>query len=217
MYHWIDDKKFISNMRQLCGDIMQDLCHTLAQDYDISSHFYMVGSGARNLILQNNNQPIDLDYNLEIDSCSDFNDCRSIKEKVRNAFNKVLNNHGWSDCDDSTSSLTTEKRHFVKGDSTEFSIDVAIVASNNKGYYRLIHEKTGFSYYDRYFWNEAPNSNNLKNKVKFIKDKHYWNDAREEYLELKNMYLSRNDHNHPSFICYLEAVNNVYNRLRNKR
>lgn len=24
-------------------------------------------------------------------------------------------------------------------------------------------------------------------------------------------YLTQNDHNHPSFICYIEAVNNVYN------
>ena len=35
--------------------------------------------------------------------------------------------------------------------------------------------------------------------------------VREQYLALKNMYLSKNDINHPSFICYIEAVNNVYN------
>ena len=35
---------------------------------------------------------------------------------------------------------------------------------------------------------------------------------REEYIKLKNRYLSDNDH-HPSFICYSEAVNNVYNQL----
>ena len=25
MYHYLDDKKFVSKMRSLCGDIMQDL------------------------------------------------------------------------------------------------------------------------------------------------------------------------------------------------
>ena len=34
MYHYLDDKKFVSKMRSLCGDIMQDLCHILKEDYD---------------------------------------------------------------------------------------------------------------------------------------------------------------------------------------
>ena len=33
----------------------------------------------------------------------------------------------------------------------------------------------------------------------------------QQYEKIKNMYLVRNDYNHPSFICYIEAVNNVYN------
>ena len=30
-------------------------------------------------------------------------------------------------------------------------------------------------------------------------------------LRIKNQYLTSNDYNHSSFICYIEAVNNVYN------
>ena len=52
---------------------MQLLCHYLKEDYDIGANFYLVGSGARNLILQNENSPIDLDYNLEIVRCEDSN------------------------------------------------------------------------------------------------------------------------------------------------
>ena len=66
MYKYVEDKQFLSRMRSLCGEIMQDLCHTLKEEYDIGASFYLVGSGARNLILQNANRPIDLDYNLEI-------------------------------------------------------------------------------------------------------------------------------------------------------
>lgn len=53
MYRYIDDKEFISKMRSVCGEIMQDLCHILKEDYDIGAVFYLVGSGAKNLILQN--------------------------------------------------------------------------------------------------------------------------------------------------------------------
>ena len=210
MYEYVDDKQFLSCMRSLCGDIMQDLCHTLKEEYDIGSSFYLVGSGARNLILQNANQPIDLDYNLEITRIDDWDDCRNIKECVRKAFNIVLREYGWGDCEDSTSSLTIEKRCFQKGNDTGFSIDVCIVCEDVDGnYHRLIHDKRRFP--NRYFWNQAPNSRNIREKAKYIKEKGKWALVREQYKKFKNKYLTSNDYNHSSFICYIEAVNNVYN------
>lgn len=216
MYHYVEDKKFLSRMRNVCGEITQDLCHYLKEDYDIGSICYLVGSGARNLITQNASQPIDLDYNLKITKCEDFEDCRTIKEAVRKSFNKALNEHGWSDCQDSTSSLTTERRYFIKGNNTEFSIDVCIVCSDEKGnLYRLIHNKTGFSMYDQYHWDMSPHSAKLRQKADYIKCKGKWQLVREQYLNIKNRYLQRGDYNHPSFICYIEAVNNVYNTRNN--
>lgn len=50
---------------------MQDLCYVLKTDYYISAVFYLVGSGERNLILKNEKEPFDLDYNLEIVGCED--------------------------------------------------------------------------------------------------------------------------------------------------
>ena len=171
-----------------------------------------MGSGGRNLILQNANQPIDLDYNLEITRIDDWENCRNIKECVRKAFNTVLREYGWRDCQDSTSALTTEKCHFFNGNDTGFSIDVCIVCKDVDGnYYRLIHEKTGFIYYDRYFWNQALHSRRLKEKADYIKSNGKWALVREQYKKIKNKYLTVNDHNHHSFICYIEAVNNVYN------
>lgn len=96
--------------------------------------------------------------------------------------------------------------------------------------YRLIHKKTGntnvnniayaASIYaglvtrrpvNEYYWNMAPNSRNIKFKVDYIKSNGKWKLVREQYKGIKNRYLTQNDHNHPSFICYIEAVNNVYN------
>ena len=34
MYKYVEDKQFLSRMRSLCGEIMQDLCHTLKEEYD---------------------------------------------------------------------------------------------------------------------------------------------------------------------------------------
>ena len=215
MYRYVEDKEFVSRMRSLCGDIMQEFCHILKEDYGIGAIFYLVGSGARNLIMQNENNPIDLDYNLEIVKCEDYYDYRHIKESARLAFNKALNSFGWDDCDDSTSSLTTKKRYFTKGNQTPFSMDVCIVTVDTEGTtHRLIHKKTGWICKDEYYWNEAPHSKNIRAKADYIKRNGSWTLVRKEYKDIKNLYLRRNDHNHPSFICYIEAVNNVYNAIR---
>lgn len=213
MYHYLDDKEFVHKMREKSGEILQQLCHYLKEDYDIGANFYLVGSGAKNLIMQNENNPVDLDYNLEIVRCKDFEDCRYIKECARKTFNKCLQEYNLPDCDDSTSSLTTKKMHFETGNSTEFSIDICITCRDTKdNYYRLIHEKTSWSWDDRYFWNEAPKSNRLKEKVSYIKEHGRWELVRTQYRKIKNNYLIQNDlKHHPSFVCYVEAINNVYN------
>ncbi len=213
MYHYVDDKAFLSRMRNLCGGIMQDLCHTLKKEYGIGAQFYLVGSGKRKLIMQNEKLPIDLDYNLEIVKCDNFNDCRTIKESVRKAFNSVLDSFNLRDCEDSRSSLTTKEIIFTTGNQTAFTIDVCIVARNcNEEYFRLIHEKTGWVSNDRYYWNIAPNSRDIKAKAEYIQEQGKWQMVRDQYEKIKNHYLTWNDQNHPSFICYIEAVNNVYNQ-----
>ncbi|WP_242954851.1 hypothetical protein [Pseudoflavonifractor sp. An176] len=212
MFHEVEDKAFLSRMRCHCGEIMQQLCHVLKEKYDVGAQFRLVGSGARNLILQNANKPIDLDYNLWIMRGMEKADGRVIKEAARKALNLVLREYGYGECQDSTSALTTPKIHFGRGNQTEFSIDICIVRECRDGYERLIHEKTGWTYWDRYYWNDVPHSERLSEKVSLVKSQGKWGQVREEYIKLKNRYLSDNDH-HPSFICYSEAVNNVYNQL----
>lgn len=213
MYHFIEDKEFLKRMRGLCSNIINELVQLINSEDYLTVEAHLVGSGAKNLETQNAKESIDLDYNLNIISVDgDINECEDIKEYVRKAFNEVLNRNGWSDCQDSTSALTTERRHFTKGNGTEFSIDLAIVSEDNdESWYRLIHEKTGFTNMDRYFWNQGPDSKGLTKKVNSLKKRGLWNDVRECYLNKKNLYLSRRDNNHPSFNCYIEAVNEIYN------
>jgi hypothetical protein len=214
MYHWIEDKKFLKSMRGACSNIINRLVQKINNGEVMTVEAHLVGSGAKNLETQNESEPIDLDYNLVIIDTYKYsiNDGRSIKEYVRKIFNKILSENGWGDCHDSKSALTTERVHFEKGNSTEFSIDLAIVVENGNKWFRLIHKKTGYSQTDEWIWNEGPHSNRLIEKVKWLKFNKHWNEVRETYLNKKNMYLRRKDSNHPSFNCYIESVNQVYNK-----
>lgn len=214
MYHYFDDKEILKLIQRECSKLVKELENEL-REREINSQVFLVGSGGRNMVTQNEGGPIDFDYNLNILSCNDINDCRYIKETVRKAFNNIMRDNGLQDVEDSTSSLTT-KEYFLKSyPEVEFSIDLCIVAKDNKGNWcRLIHQKTGDVKGDGYFWNIAPNSKTYKEKAVKIKSVSCWEDVREEYIKIKNRYLRRNDNNHPSFVCYVEAVNNVYNKLK---
>lgn len=212
MYHYIEDKEFLKNLRSVCADIINQLVQQINNDGQLFVEAHLVGSGARNMITQNSNEPVDLDYNLCILDTYEINrnDGKSLKEYIRQQFNIVLNRNGWSDCKDSTSALTTEKRHFRKGNQTEFSIDLALVRQQNDSWFRLIHRKTGFISLDQWYWNEAPRSKDLIKRVNALKQNDLWLEVRGRYLAKKNSCLCTQDQHHPSFIAYIEAVNEVY-------
>jgi hypothetical protein len=214
MYHWVEDKDFLKRAYSLCADIVNQLVQELEKD-GIEASMNTVGSKKRNMITQNEKEPIDFDFNLLIDESDGGYREKELKETVRKAFNVVLSKNGWGDCDDSKSVLTTEKRCFRKGNKTEFSIDVCIVRIDRfDNLQRLIHEKTGNTCLDQCYWNTVPNSRDLWDKEDILKPD-YWSVVRETYLEKKNMYLRRPyDHSHPSFVCYIEAVNEVYEKVR---
>ena len=204
--------------RSDCSDFLKETCELL-KEKGISAQFSLVGSGARNMITRNGDGPYDLDYNLLIMKAEEryWNDLRLLKETVRNALNRAKRREFFSDAQDSTSCLTA-LLHFEDTPNVEFSFDVAIIKKNPKGNdMRLIHNKNVYTPgWDQYTWNEVPNSYQVKDKADEIKEAVLWQEVRDKYLEKKNMYLSRQDRNHPSFVVYVEAVNEVYNRYFNR-
>lgn len=126
MYHYIEDKEFIKNLRSVCSSIVNQLVQRINNGNVMEVEAHMVGSGARNLETQNANNPIDLDYNIGIVKLYSYNinDCGKIKEYIKKEFNKVLASHEWGDCKDSTSVLNTQYRQFKNGNKTNFKIDL---------------------------------------------------------------------------------------------
>lgn len=200
--------------RSDCSAVLKRTC-ALLKGKDISAQFTLVGSGARNMITRNGNGPYDLDYNLIILKADEkyWKDLRLLKDTVRNALNKAEGKDFFADSQDSTSCLTTIL-YFDDSPDVEFKFDVAIIAENRNGnYMRLVHNKNiYFIGGDQYTWNEVPNSHRVKEKADELKAEGLWSEVRDRYVELKNIYLSRQDKNHPSFIVYVEAVNEIYHK-----
>lgn len=213
MYYYVTDKVFLKESYSLCADLVNQLVQHLKK-YDIEASMSVVGSKRRGLVTQNGKGPIDYDFNLCIEDCANINNAKTIKQTVIKAFNEVLKDNDWRDCQDSTSVITTKQKVLRKGNKTPFRIDICIIYMDQYGHLnRLRRRKTGNVRTDQYYWNQGPRVDDIEQKEKYLKPD-YWQDVRDAYLKKKNMYLSRQDTDHPSFVCYYEAVNEVYDRVR---
>ncbi len=205
MYQWVTDKKLLKATYSESADVVNRLVQELKK-YGIRARMNVVGSKLRNMVTRNGKAPFDFDFNIWIENADQFDE-RSLKENVKNAFDTVLIKKKWQHCKDSTSVLTARK----KSDSIYY-VDVCIVKRDCYGrLQRLIHDKTGNVNDDRYIWNQFPELEKFMEKEEKLKPEH-WNKVRDVYLDKKNMYLSRQDKTHKSFICYIEAVNEVYDK-----
>ena len=200
--------------RSECSAILKKTCAILMKK-GISTQFTLVGSGARNLVTRNGCGPFDLDYNLEIIKAEKqyWSNLELLKNTVRTSLNEAEKFECFSDAKDSTSCLTA-LLYFEDSPQIEFSFDVAIVCRNEAGsYLRLINNKNAFPYgQDQYTWNEVPNSHDVQEKADRLKKENRWLEVRNRYADLKDLYLSRGDKNHPSFVVYVEAVNEIYGK-----
>ena len=112
MYHWLNDKDYLKKLKFTCGGLINELVQLINNEGKMKVEANLVGSGAKGLVTQNANEPVDLDYNLVILDFGDFTALREVKEYARKMFNVVLTRNGWGECRDSTSVLSTEQRVF---------------------------------------------------------------------------------------------------------
>lgn len=212
MYEFISANES-KRYRHDCSKVLQKTGQIL-REKGINTTFYLVGSGARNMITRNGNGPYDLDYNIEIISANNiyWNDLGKMKETIRTALNEAEGKPFFQNVSiqNSTRVLTTVL-HFNNTPEVEFSFDVAILARDNNGdLHQLNYDKT-FSSPNHYIWNIRPDSRDISDKADLLrKDNQIWDEVRKCYLQKKNMYLKRQDNNHSSFKIYVEAVNEIY-------
>lgn len=194
MYSYVESKTITEQMENLSRKILTELGDELKHAVKINTQIMIVGSGSHNLVTRSGDENPDVDYNLLITSSPNY-DGRWVKETVRKTFNKVLNDNGLRDCQDSKSALTVTGIPLSNADIKSFSMDLGIIAENDKTkkMMRLVHFKTGFIQTDQYSWEEIPDSDSVKAKEEAIKKAGCWVEVRDRYLEPKNMYLRNRD------------------------
>ena len=210
MYKYVP-KKEASQYKRYCSNLLVSLRDSLKKEEKIIVTCQLIGSGAKNMVTRNGKGPFDLDYNLVLSSIPEeyANNPGKVKEIVRLRLDALIkeDKKNISPGKNSTSSITYIFHSHGKK-KVDFKLDIAIILEDKKTAYRLIYDKPQ----NQYIWNELPHYAHLPEKVEWIKKSGKTNDLRDDYLRLKNMYLERQDDNHPSFVVYAEAVEEVYQK-----
>ena len=56
--------KTVNPYKSFCSNKLNQLKNVMYNDYGFECDFSLIGSGARNLVTQNENEPFDLEYNF---------------------------------------------------------------------------------------------------------------------------------------------------------
>ena len=205
MYQFVTDKEELRELKNACETIIKNVQKSWLKEY-FTFQFVLIGSGSKNLITKNGeNGEYDLDYNfiLQKDKQGLANNPKKIKELFIQAFNEANPGLGFKPAENSTSVITSK---LVYEQRLYFSFDVAILCEGNNGNYLKIRRN---KQNNQYYWNEEKHSRNYQSKIKAIKDAGKWNQLRDRYLELKKMYLSRQE-DIASFSVLIQAINEIY-------
>ena len=100
MYKLVEPK-IVKPYKIFCSDTLNQLKNILRNDYDIECKFRVIGSGSKDIVTQNGNEPFDLDYNLYITRFPHNFDPNTsdkmkwLKDTIRNELNELLGDAGY--------------------------------------------------------------------------------------------------------------------------
>lgn len=206
MYSYVTDK-VVKPCKLLCNDRFRVFQDNLDSKYHLKCQVALVGSGKHKLVTRLDDEPFDLDYNLIFHRLPGeyMDNPGRLKRRLRSELDVVMRGHGFSNGQDSTSAITYQ--HMENG-TIDFGLDIGIILSDKNSYHRLIQRKGSK---EDFVWNQIRDSRKAPEHATLIREKGYWNQLQDQYLQLKNEYGSSKDH--PSFTVFSEAVNLVWQSL----
>lgn len=173
--------------------------------------FDFIGSTKRNMITQDikSNIGFDFDVNIEVNDDDEDYTAADIRNKLRNAITKVSRNYGFTKCEDSTRVITIKKANRWYS-TIEHSCDFAVVYGSQYIRYNKGSQKYSWELQSKGYINIEQKADTLKND----KNKKYWNEVREVYIDKKNRNTNPDKH---SRSIYTETINEVYKRYLNDK
>ena len=167
--------------------------------------FTTVGSSSRNMITYDTKSNIgfDFDINIEVNDDEENFEPKEIREKIRNAINRVAPRYGYKTCEDSTRVLTVKKVNTFTCRIIH-SCDFAIVYNCKDGRQQYIRFNKGNNYYSWEY--QGKGFVGLEKKIDWLKKEDLWGELLDYYLYKKNTNDNPDKHSRSIFA---ESINEM--------
>ena len=175
---------------------------------DFTFQFTFIGSSKRerNMITcdPKTNKGFDFDINVKVNNDEDYKP-KEIRDILREAFNRVARNYGYSNCEDSTRVLTIKCKDRQQSRILH-SCDFAIVRDRGGRQQYIRYNKR----LKTYTWEfQTQSYRDLEKRANALKTGGHWNEVRKIYIQKKN---SNTNSDKRSRSLYAETINECYKR-----
>ena len=161
----------------------------------------LVGSAKRNMILENENEGFDCDYQLFLQKNKKRLSPSRIKELLIKLFDKYFPSD-FEYCEDSTTAITTKKKN--SNGTILFRYDIVILDCNQETPSIIKRNNSGHT------WCQLPKERNYPSNLAEIEGPEMWNELRELYREKKDMqFHNKGYQGRKSFQILNEAINEI--------
>lgn len=214
MFRYVKPEEY-APYEERCRGILKEVEEKLAEE-GILAKIRLTGSAALDLVMQNESRPIDLDFNLVIMRPSFWElsaalNGGEVKQLVMKFLNETAACHGFGSAKDSTSVIT------VWDLEKKFYFDLAILSAAEDGCPLLLrHNKSADKAKEQYLWTKQKNLAPTLEMARTLKEKNSFLFQRV-YQRKKNMYLSRNDSFHDSYVILAETVKEMKDLMSSKK
>ena len=180
---------------------------------EFTFQFYFVGSVKRNMVTYDvgTNVGYDFDVNVQVNDDECKFSAKDIKTKIRLALDEVAPRYGYDHAEDSTRVITIkfkDRNNSRIVHSCDFVIVNDYIDDDGNECQEYIHFNKKKN---RYSWQEQPKGFYLLDeKVEWIKDCGYWQNARDLYLDKKNHNSDLNKHSRSIFAETIHEICQKY-------
>ena len=204
------DERYVSKeevrpLRKRFHEWMQTI-HDEIKRNGISFTYMLVGSAKRNLVIRHHNQGFDCDYQIKITRNENKLNEKEIKHLFISTLDKVVKKSGYSNCEDSTSSITIKKKGTQS--NIENSFDVVLLTQDDQGVKILRYHKPPKGN-GNYSFEVLPDMSDAAEKFRRIKGQNMWEKLRDRYYKKKINELTDSRTGKKAFQLLNEAVNEV--------
>lgn len=183
------------------------------KDCGVGFTYMLVGSAKRNLVIRHHNKGFDCDYQIRITKNKKNLKAEELKYLFINALNSIVNNYGYSNCENSTSSITIKKKG--NNSNIKHSYDIVILEETLQGVKILRYDKPPKGN-GSYIFELLPDTDKAQDNFRKIKGKNMWGELRDVYYKKKMIELTDKQTGKKSYQLLNEAVNEVLDKKKRK-